>query len=398
MRISSNGVYRIALQGMLNQQAELSRVQNQVATGKRVLTPADDPIASVHMAELDRAKAELAQFKRNAQAGVARLNTEEQALGDAGLVLQRVRELVISANNGPKTSADREAIAVEIEARAQEMLAIANRTDGEGEYLFSGFAKKTQPFAKVGGSVAYAGDQGVRQLQVAPSQRVADGHSGFDVFMNVKQGNGTFDTLATSTNTGSGVITVGTATNPGAWVPDTYTLTFLTATTYEITNTAPASVTTGTYTSGEAINFNGAQIQVSGEPAVGDTFTIAASQKEDIFTSLDDIVSALRNPTAGAAAGRAQLATALGGSIAQLDQAEERLLNVRAEVGARLNIVESTQEAHESFGLELDRNLSELRDLDYAEAISRLDRHLVGLEAAQKSYATISRLSLFNYL
>jgi len=397
MRISTAGIHREAVTRLLDQQAQLSRTQNQISTGRRIETPADDPIAAVHVLELERTSSELARFDRNAQTVVARLNVEEQALADTGNLLQRVRELAIQANNAPLTLADREAIAVELTARAQELLDIANRRDGAGEFLFAGFAKQTQPFVGSLNAVTYAGDQGVRQVQVSASQRIADGHTGFDVFANIKQGNGTFDTNANAANTGAGIIDVGSIFNAAAWVPDAYTLTFTTATTWQVTNSAAAVVAGGAYTSGAAIQFNGAQVAVSGVPASGDTFTIAASQKESVFTTLNDLIVAVRQG-ADTPAARAQLATRVGGTLAQLDQGEQQLLNVRADIGSRLSALDQTQAAHANLSVELDRSLSELRDLDYAEAISRLDRQIVGLEAAQKSYAAISRLSLFDYL
>ncbi|MBC7984413.1 MAG: flagellar hook-associated protein FlgL [Candidatus Obscuribacterales bacterium] len=397
MRISTAAVHREAIKGILDQQTQLARTQDQVASGKRILTPADDPVSAVHILELDRVRAELDQYGRNARTAVARLNVEEQALADSGLLLQRVRELAIQANNASTAQSDREAIATELASRVQELMDIANRTDGSGEFVFSGFATKTQPFMRGASAVNYAGDQGGRQLQIAATQRIADSHSGFAAFMNIIEGNGTFDTAVNAANTGTGVIDVGTVANAAAWVRDTYTLTFTTPTTWQVVNGAAVVVGAGAYTSGSAITFNGAQISISGTPAAGDNFTIAASQKEDLFTTLDDLIATLRMGAATPAT-RAQFATRMSGAIAQLDQGEQHLLNVRAEVGARLSTIDGTQAAHDALSVELDRSLSGLRDLDYAEAISRMDRQVLGLQAAQQSYAKISRLSLFDYL
>src|SRR5262249_17041132 len=172
-----------------------------------------------------------------------------------------------AGNTGSLSDSDRQAIATELQSRTQELMDIANRKDGAGEYLFSGFATQTQPFARAAsGSVTYAGDQGTRLLQVSTSQTVADSDTGLTGFLNVVEGNGTFVTGASTANTGSGVIDVGTVTNQSAWVPDTYTLTFLTPTTYQITDSTAAVVSTGNYTSGSAIAFRGVQFNVSGAP------------------------------------------------------------------------------------------------------------------------------------
>jgi len=400
MRISTAALHNTALTGLLNRQSELSRTQSQIASGKRVQTPADDPIGAVHILELQRLQTESDQFGRNSDAVKARLSHEEQALADAGLVLQRVREQALAANNGTLDNTALQAIATELRSRVQQLMDIANSRDGNGEYLFSGYATQTQPFARNGATAAYAGDQGVRQLQTGPAQYTADGHSGFDVFMNIVEGNGVFTTGVTGTNTGSGSINTGNVVNRTAWVRDTYTITFTAPDTYQVTNSAAAVVVpavAGNYTSGSAISFNGIQVAIEGAPALGDTFTVAASQTEDMFTTIDSIISTLQ-AGAGSPANRAQFASRLGAAIEQLDQHEKHLLNVRADVGARLAGLDDAESSRANYKLELQSTLSNLQDVDYAEAISRMNRQLMGLEAAQSSYAKISQLSLFNYL
>jgi flagellar hook-associated protein 3 FlgL len=402
MRLSTQAYYSRSIAAMLDQQAALSRIQNQVATGKRVNTPADDPIAAVHIAELERSKLEYAQYEKNSSLARNRLNLEESALTDAGTNLQRVRELVLQASNiGTLNDNDRKSIAVELQSRLEQMQDIANRKDGNGEYLFAGFSTLTQPFAgAASGNVVYSGDQGARLLQVGPTQRVQDSHSGFELFMNVPEGNGTFVTYVNDANTGSGAITVGSVADPAAWLPDNYTLTFTTATDWEITDTAtpsPNVVASGTYTSGNAIAFNGAQIVITGAPAVGDTFHIDQSRSEDVFRTLDRLVDVLREP-ANDPTSIAKLASTLERSLQQIDQTSDHFLSVRAQVGSRLSALDTADASREDLNIDIEIALSDLRDLDYAEAMARMHQQLVGLQAAQMSYSQISQLSLFNYL
>ncbi len=402
MRLSTHAYYSRSIAAMLDQQAGLSKLQNQVATGRRVNSPADDPIAAVHIAELERSKLEYAQYDKNSSLARNRLNLEEGALADAGTNLQRVRELILQASNiGTLNDQDRRSIAVELQSRLEQMQDIANRKDGNGEYLFGGFSTQTQPFAGASsGNVVYAGDQGARLLQVGPTQRVQDSHSGFEVFMSVPEGNGTFLTYVNPANTGSGSINVGSVANRAAWTPDDYTLTFTTATTWEITDSAtptPNVVATGTYTSGDAITFNGAQIVITGTPASGDTFHIDQSRSEDVFTTIDRVVDLLRGPS-GNPASNAQLTSTLERSLQQIDQAQDHFLSVRAQVGSRLSALDTADAARDDLNIDLDVALSDLRDLDYAEALARMQQQIVGLQAAQMSYSQISQLSLFHYL
>lgn len=399
MRISTQSFYGSALTAMLDQQSVLSRTQVQVATGKRVNTPADDPIAAVHILELERTQLESEQFGKNSEIARSRLNLEEQSLADAGSLLQRVRELTLqAANTATLSDADRVSVATELTSRRQELQDIANRRDGAGEYLFSGFAGLTQPFAvSASGATVYAGDQGARTLQVGPSQRVADGHSGYGVFMDIPEGNGTFAARANAGNTGTGVIDNGSVVNGAAWIPGDYSLTFTSATTWQVLDSASAVVASGNYVAGNAITFNGVQVQVAGSPATGDSFSIDGSESQDIFTTLDSLIRSLRQ-SATTPAQKASLQSALNGSLQQLDQSMDHLLGIRAEVGSRLSLIDGAESARDALSVEVAGSLADLRDLDYAEALTRMNQQIVGLQAAQQSYIKIAQLSLFNYL
>jgi len=400
MRISTPGFFNNALQGMLRQQSALAVTQSQLATGKRIQTPADDPIGAVHVLALNRALLENDQFGRNADAATSRLTMEEQALSDVNHVIRRVRDLVLQVNNSSVDAVGRGAIASELQNRAQELTDIVNRQDGKGEYLFSGYAVTTQPFDRVGVGVNYFGDQGVRTLQTGPTQRIADGHSGFEAFMNIPQGNGSFVTATAAANAGSGSISVGQVIDAAAWSaaqPNSYTIVFTAPGAYQIQDSGANIVGGGTYAAGGAILVNGASVTIDGAPATGDSFTLTPSQKEAVFTTLDNIISAIKNTDESPAA-RAQFTTQMAAALQQLDQDENHLLRIRTEVGARLSTLDDAKAARENASVELQRMRAEIEDVDFVSAISRMNQQHIALEAAQKSYAQISQLSLFNYL
>ena len=398
MRMSTAGLHQNAVNTMMAQQSSLSKIQNQIALGRRVNTPADDPVASVHIMELQRALQETEQYGKNADMAANRLGMEENAIASVGTLLQRVQELAIQANNATVDAEGRKIIAAEVRERIGELTDVANLRDANGEYLFSGFATKTQPFSQTGTTTSYFGDQGVRQLQIGPTQKVADSHSGYDVFMNIPQGNGTFVVDTPATNTGNAVVGVGSVTNLAQWVPDDYTVRFTSAAgDYEILDGAAAVVTTGTYTQNSTIAFNGVKIDLTGMPASGDSFTVSRSRSEDLFTTLNNLVTTLgTGPTSPAE--QARFNTDMGRALQQMDQSSDHLLSIRAQVGARLSSLDNAESAREDQKVELQRMTSELRDLDYASAISQMNQQLLGLQAAQASYAKISQLSLFDYL
>lgn len=398
MRIGTYQMQQRAVNAMLEQQASLAKTQQQVSTGRRLVSPADDPAAAAQALDLERLRATLGQYRKNADMARNRLGLEENALASAEDVLQRLRELAVQGNGGTLTSADRTQIAREVRELLHQLVTHANTRDANGEFLFAGYNARTQPFTEsASGTVSYAGDAGSRYLQISATRQVAVGDSGHDVFRAIRNGNGTFVVDAGSGNTGTGVIDQGSVTDPSSWVADTYTLTFLTATTYEVRDSANNLETSGTYSSGGAIGFNGIRVSVSGTPAAGDSFTVAPSANQDLFTTALNLATALESTTT-TDAGLAQFQNDMARFLADIDQAQNHLLDYRARIGSRLSAIDSQQDVNESTGLTLDQSISQLKDLDYAEAISRLNLQLTGLEAAQAAFVRIQGLSLFSFL
>jgi len=191
MRLSSSQIYQQAVNAMLSKQTELAKTQLQISTGKRVLTPSEDPTAAIRILDLNQVIKTTDQYQRNADFAETRLAFEESLLTEVGDVLQRVRELSVQANNDIYSAQDRQAMASEVRLNIDALVQIANSKDASGEYLFSGFNTNTIPFTDDGsGGFTYAGDQGQRNLQIGAKRQVAVGDSGFDVFMKVDDGVG----------------------------------------------------------------------------------------------------------------------------------------------------------------------------------------------------------------
>ncbi|MEO6078236.1 MAG: flagellar hook-associated protein FlgL [Steroidobacteraceae bacterium] len=395
-RMSSAGLHAAAASQITRQQSLLAKTQSQVGSGLRIQTPADDPVAMMRILSMEQNRAGLEQYEKNSNILANRLSLGEQALADATTLLQDVRERTIQANNGALDELARRSIATDIRARAQELIDIANRRDGNGEYLFAGFSSETQPFSRTAAGVVYAGDQGVRSLQIGADQRVADGFSGTDLFLRIPEGNGAFVT-ATGVHNGTGAIDSGHIVNAAAWTSSSYSLNFTSGTTWEVRDPLANLVASGNYVDGSAIAFNGAEVVVTGQPVTGDSFTVAPATSKDVFRMLDDLARSLE--TAGPnASGKSLVSTAVAAGLTQIDQALDHLINTRAVVGTRLNTVDNAQAARDEADEQLQGSIGKLRDLDYAEAISRMNQQLTGLQAAQAAYTRIAQLSLFNFL
>jgi len=156
-------------------------------------------------------------------------------------------------------------------------------------------------------------------------------------------------------------------------------------------------VATGAYTSGTAISFRGVQVTVTGAPATGDQYDVAAAGTTDVFAALDQTLSSIALGSNSDAA-RAQLNSALGGALQQIDQSLDHISSVRAQVGSRLSLLDDLQSTRTSRLTDIKTSTSQLSDLDYASAIATMNQQSVSLQAAQQSFASVAKLSLFNYL
>jgi flagellar hook-associated protein 3 FlgL len=398
MRVSNDTLRTAFLSALDDARRRVVETQHQVSTGLRINSPSDDPVAAARVAHLDASLTRLDQYSANATFARNQLGLEEEALTEAIGHLQRIRELTLQANNASVGGGDRQVIAAEIRQHRDALFALANTTDVDGRYLFSGYRESTTAFAAgPGGVVVYNGDQGQRTVQISDSRFVAINDSGTEVFQRIPEGNGTFVLDVNPANTGSGTLGSSSVTNPSSWVADDYTITFLTPTTYEVRNAANALVSSGAFVPTQSISFAGIELRIDGTPAAGDTFTAAPAAQRDVFATLDRLIAVLET-TAVTPAARAQMHSNVGQRLGDLDQTIAHVIGVRGEIGARVRALDQQEGINADFAVHLKTTLSAVRDLDYAEALSRLSQELFGLDAAQQAFARAQNLSLFRFL
>ncbi|HQR05002.1 MAG: flagellar hook-associated protein FlgL [Proteobacteria bacterium] len=195
MRISTQMIFDAGLGSMQNQTSALIRTQQQISSGKRILNPADDPVASAQALDVTQAQS-LNQQYQNAQGNAQSiLGLADSQLSSVNDLYARIKELTVQAGNASLSDSDRRSIAIELRSRYEELIGLANSTDGTGQYLFSGYQGATQPFAgSVENGVVYNGDSGQRTLSVSASRQLSVSDSGNALFMGVPNGNGTFAT------------------------------------------------------------------------------------------------------------------------------------------------------------------------------------------------------------
>lgn len=223
MRVSTKQLQTLGISSIINQQANIARLQNQIATGKKIQSPSDDPAGAARVLDLRQAIDTTTQYQENINIARERLQLEDTSLSSSVDILQRVRELTLQANNDINTVETRRAIAAEIRQRVDDLVALANTRDANGEYIFAGYSGTTRPFlAESDGTFTYNGDQGQRFIQTSATRQVADGDNGSVVFRNIPTGNSTFQVRDSALNSGNGIIDPGSVTDPTIIDGDSY--------------------------------------------------------------------------------------------------------------------------------------------------------------------------------
>ena len=421
MRISTIQAFNTGVRGIQDNYAAAVRTQEQISSGKRILTPADDPVASVRLLQLEQEASKLNQYKDNLTAATNSLTQQEAVLNSVNNLLQMVRETTLQAGNGALDAGGRQALAQELAEREDELYGLLNSRNARGEYLFGGFKSDTQPFVRQpDGSYNYQGDEGQRFIQIGSAKQVAINDNGKDLFVDVAN----VTRLETAVSVGAGSISLGgvddgvdaaerfnAAIAPGGSIsihihtegddPVRYS--------YSIDDGAVAEPGAEPRPEPEKnplqpnaqgdyeIRYEGVAVTLSGNLADGDQFTVSNSEKRNVLDTVRLLRETLEN-TDDSAQGKRQRSEMLAVGLQNIDNAMNKVLGVQTSLGARLNVIESTQLENSEASLINAQVQSGLADLDYAEALSRLSMQSIVLQAAQQSFVKTSGLNLFNFL
>jgi len=396
MRIATANAYDTGIDTLSRRQADLSALQEQLASGKRVARASDDPAAA---ARAERALASIGRAEtsqRGVDASKAAMTQTESAFSDANNMLQRARELMVAGGNASYGDGERKGIADELQSIRDQLLVSANQTDGAGTYIFGGQGATQKPFLDMPGGVQYAAIGG--QTLTEPSTGLPLTSNGKGAWLQAATGNGVFVTAAGSSVTGA-TIDAGRVSDPSAITGASYTLQFTVAgasTTYAVLkNGLATAVTAAPYTSGQAITVDGMSASVTGVPASGDQFTLAPSTRTlGVFGLLDQAIVGLK------ATGRtgSQISQTTGDNLRNVDSVLGNMQSARSVTGAVLNRIDSETDRLAGQKLAGQTAQSNAEDVDMVHAISDFQNKQSGYDAALKSYAMVQRLSLFQYV
>jgi flagellar hook-associated protein 3 FlgL len=397
MRITQSLLQTQFLTSLNTLESNLASSQNQISTGLAFTTPAQNPAAAGTVNTYDQVLSQSQQYTTNANSAQSNLNVEDNALTQAQNQLQTLRSLALEANSGTLSPQNLSALASQAAQIQQTLVGLANTQNGNGEYIFAGYAAQNQPFAQTASGASYAGDQGQRFVQIGAGQTIAIGDNGNAVFNQIPNGNGTFTVTANPANIGTGLVGASTVTDPAAYNAGRYTIAFTSPTSYQVLDAANTVVSSGTYTSGQALSFAGVQVSLSGQPAAGDSFAIAPSANQNLFATVQNFIGTL-NTAASGSMNSTQLSNAITTTLGALDQAASHLSTVQAGVGARLNQITTALSVDTSQQTQLQQSISNLQSLDYPSAITSLTNQQTALSASMQAYTLTAGLSLFKYI
>lgn len=396
MRISTANSYQTALESLFDRQSTLSQTQQQMTTGKRVNRASDDPAAAARVERAIASQQRSVASQRAVDASSNAMALTEGALGGAGDLLQSAREALISAGNPSYSDAERTSLADQIAGIRQQLLTVANRTDGAGSYLFGGQGSNQPPFVDAVGGVQFQGTAGA--TMAASGEALPLTMDGQPTWMQARTGNGVFETRAV-TSTGSAWIGPGSVTDPSAAGAASYQIQFTVvgnATTYSVLKDGlPTAQTNMAFSAGQAVQIDGMSAKITGQPANGDEFDIVPSTATlSVFDMLDKAVADLKTPNRNGT----QIAQTNSANLSRLDSVLGQAISSRSQVGATMTRIDTATARLASLTLSSQTELSNAQDLDMTQAISDFSRQQTGYDAALKAYSMVQRLSLFNYL
>jgi len=409
-RMGSANTYDSAVRNITMRQTALSNLQENLTSGKRVVRASDDPTSA---ANAERALNRIGRIATDQRALESQRNAiimAESTLGDVTDALQRFRELTVSAGNGVHSAAERKSITIELQGLREQIFSLANRQDTNGLPLFSALGSALAPFVGPAGTAPDYTFKGLPGQTGSSDVAIPFTLDGDGAFMLQPARDGAYNAkVSTALPSHSLVTSAVTVSTPAALTGDAYTINITgvdtttspgnTIVTYGVTG-APSATTsiqtalsypTGT-TANIAVNgMAGLSMTLSGAPAVGDSLTVAASPS--LFSVLDNAIKDI-----GSAANNNSAAQAVSQALYNIDIGMGRISAVRGQAGDLLNRADRISSNQEARSIQLEGDRSRAEDLDMVQGISKFNNQQTGYQAALQTYASVQKLSLFDFI
>lgn len=407
MRVTTNLIFDKNFRAINSSQGQLSDIQTQLASGKKLLRPSDDPVGASQVIRLTEEIDKITQYKRNNDLVTNALELQETSLRSINDVVNRARVLAVQSGNGILSEADKQALGAEFEQIRNQVIDLMNTQNASGEFIFSGFQASSQAFefnpSAANANIKFVGDNGTNVMQLSDSVSIQSTTSGQTLFEDVRA------RLSFSLSGASGAVVEDyKIKNQGTFdrfhqanfdplVPanNEYRFEVVSPTQIQVSNIGTgALVETLPFQSGEIATFNGVELTLQGN--VGDSIQLDLNrpQKTNLAQTLHNMFVALNDPSLSPQ----QFSSMIDDTLVGIDNGLSKMARENSSVGARLNMAESVK------GTQLDAEIanakarSAIEDVDYAYASSAFAKQETALEAAFASFPRVANLSLFNYI
>ncbi|MCE0731979.1 flagellar hook-associated protein FlgL [Halomonas sp. G15] len=405
MRVSSVTMYEQSISSMNRQQNDFLKVSQQIASGRRVVNPSDDPQAASRAVGVDQARAVTQQFADSRVSARNSLAQTESVLNSVSDAITSAKTLMVQASSDTLSDADRESVASELRGIYETVIGQANATDGNGRHLFGGYQDSSEPFVRSDNGIQYEGDANTREQRIDASRLMKVSENGESIFNSVPSGAGY---VAEADSGNGGNITFSgpqVIDNDNADYGESFRIEFTSESQYQVQRFNPATEDWDVQATADyddqsgVVEIGGLRMELKGEAVNGDTieFSPADEMNTNLFRSFEKALAVLENPTENDS-DKAALRNTLNTVMREFDNSLDNVLTKRASVGARLNELDVVDSVGGNRMLNYEQTLSDLVDLDYAEAIGDYILRQVGLQASQKAFADMKGMSLFNYL
>lgn len=406
MRISTNQLYNQNVRAIMDNQREMTKTQEALSTGKRINRPSDDPVGAAKVVRLTEELDKLTQYQRNNDLLKNNLELQETVLDGINNSVSRARTLVIQAGSGALAQTDRNAIGTELEQIRDEVIALMNSQDANGDYIFAGYQSQTPAFSlnEAGSdqSVIFNGDSGENKVKLSDSVSVRSTTSGQDLFADV-QGRRTFTlgaspgvTVSEATISQQSAFDAFSKANYDAVTPanNNYELEILASGQAQLTNTGTNTVVeTVDYAPDTPFTLKGMSFTLDANAGDTVSFSLDTPTKTSLPETLHDLSRILMQSPPDQ-----NLTDALSDALTGLDNGLEKVALERSSIGGRLNIADSVYETNLDLELAAEGARSAIQDTDVIEASMKLAQQETALNAALATFPKVTNLSLFNYL
>ncbi len=407
MRVTTNLIFDQNFRAINNSQGKLSDIQTQLASGRKLLRPSDDPVGAVQVIRLTEEIDKTVQYRRNIDLATNNLELQDTTMRSINEIVNRGRVLVVQSGNGIISTEDRRALASELDQIRNQVIDLMNTQNASGEYIFAGYQSREQAFNFNPGNstnpIQFQGDDGINSMQLSDSVSIQTTVSGKTLFEDVKARLDITNVSAAGFAFGGydmqsqDDFDVFHELNFSAVSPanNQYQMELLASNEIQVTNLGTGSVVdTIPYIAGQPTVFAGLTVDIQG--GVGSTFDFELKRpdKQNLAETLHNMSLALNDSSISDYQYQREIRNALVG----IDNGLDKMARENSSVGARLNIAESVLGSLLDTDVANQKARSTIQDVDYAEASAEFSKQETALSAAFASFPRVAGLSLFDFI